>query len=110
MKKHTPGPWIVFDLGYGLGVCPESVTEALIPNVAASHNAICRIKPPRCHADNFDLEFEQQKADAKLIAAAPEMLAALRAIRDRDTEDSEGYDKAFELVINSIIKAEGDDK
>jgi hypothetical protein len=57
MSKHTPGPWEVFEDDYSIGV--ETPIGILF--------------------SDFD-NTENDEADARLIAAAPEMLEALKAV------------------------------
>lgn len=71
MNKFTPGPWVVaYQPSIGLTVKP-----------AEDGDSICRIHTLRMDRDH--------DANAKLIAAAPDLLSALEAviaIADRDTE------------------------
>lgn len=55
-SKHTPGPWIVKADGYSIGLPSDT-------GVIAETNTI----------------YERGKADAQLIAAAPDLLAMLKA-------------------------------
>jgi len=57
--KHTPGPWIIRD-----GSFIDAPTMTCLANVRAAHVA-----------DNFECQ-----ANAKLIAAAPDLLEALRSM------------------------------
>ena len=91
---HTPGPW-TYEIGRG-----------------------CKTISGRYHeiADTVGLDNElggQDEANARLIAAAPELLEALKAILDIDNppwghpghiDFNEGIEKARE----AIAKAEGD--
>ena len=56
--KHTPGPWEVFDSHSGIYILDS-----------AEQSAVCRLE--------WCLEAE---ANARLIAAAPELLAALKRL------------------------------
>ena len=58
-RKHTPGPWKVVD---HLNVVTDDDTEALIARV-----------------DDGDVSEHQAEGDAKLIAAAPDLLRACEA-------------------------------
>jgi len=60
MSKHTPGPWAVADVG-------EVV-------VCATGRTLCDVYSSPATGD------EQADADAHLIAAAPDMLAALELL------------------------------
>ena len=66
MSKHTLGPWVVRDIpSHDIYVGPAN-------NGGAPSIAIC----PR----KVSVDVEQQKANARLIAAAPLMLEALQAM------------------------------
>ena len=92
MSKHTPGPWHYEQKGGGLvGIFPSGIETA----VAFTRN---------------------NEADARLIAAAPDLLAALRyvyeyyapmTIFDDETGDT-GHDEAMEIVRAAIAKARGE--
>ena len=63
--KHTPGPWRVGTPGPN-GCCTVGTERGLMTAMVA-------------HSINEPDQAEQAKADAALIAAAPELLAALTA-------------------------------
>lgn len=65
MSAHTPGPWIV------------QQTKYRIPDVIAMGTKICGIDMSTDVPDHH----EAMLANAALIAAAPDMLAALRLAR-----------------------------
>jgi len=57
MTKHTPGPWAVND------------GQEVVADDGAGTRLLCR-----CHAGHY----EERSANARLIAAAPDLLAALK--------------------------------
>jgi hypothetical protein len=65
--KHTPGPWAANDDGLVLGNLDNYEGEAPLVCTCGS-------------ADDFNMEPDLHLANARLIAAAPDLLAALRAI------------------------------
>jgi len=68
--QHTPGPWAVTTVGSCHGIHP-----------AASDNErddICRVAPHNYHPDGWQAAKGEAEANARLIAAAPDLLAALR--------------------------------
>ena len=75
--KHTAGPWIVND---------TTVMDATGISV--------------CDVDG-ELSFDADKANAQLIAAAPEMLEALKAIETLTDIDETHTD----LLVNDIAEA-----
>lgn len=72
MTKHTKGPWRIGDVGMTI-FGPKSSQPAPV--------MIASLLPPTPRVNS-----EERKANAKLIAAAPDMLATLRAIA-ADCED-----------------------
>lgn len=83
MSKHTPGPW---------------------------HYYKCQCKNPVCNQHTISVQrsvgFEE--ADARLIAAAPEMLEALRAMLEVWGEDSAYGHASAEKARAAIAKVEGE--
>lgn len=68
---HTPGPWVVNETGCQLQICHESLTGDLIYDLRIA---------VICGDLNDGNDDDVLRADAALIAAAPDMLAALQAI------------------------------
>ena len=98
--KHTPGPWIVQESGFRASefviTTQQRQDESLVP--------ICEM----------DVDFDgrigiEQKANARLIAAAPDLLEALKACDEAMSYMSE-YDIPITLpaqVKAAIAKAIG---
>lgn len=94
MSKHTPGPWWLDDDGFiasGNGDTYETIAD------------------PHCS----DLDIDEREANARLIAAAPELLEALEELVEQ-CETAQGlsdynYGK-FDLVhaLKAISKARGE--
>ena len=67
MGQHTQGPWIInLDPRYPSEPCIDAVIDGVVWHVALCHNAA-------------GPEDGSAEANARLIAAAPELLATLRA-------------------------------
>jgi hypothetical protein len=84
MTQHTPGPWFAHNIGLGPnGEGPFTYPLGTDPDKAA--------------------------ANARLIAAAPDMLAALQAIAATSTEeDAETALGSIQMICRDIIaKAKG---
>lgn len=64
--RGTPGPWTIEPYG-------DDETPNLVIHRGETENRICFMATPGSHGDPAMIE-----ADAKLIAAAPDMLAALK--------------------------------
>jgi hypothetical protein len=91
MTKHTPGPWTLD--GHNL----SSVIRCTVPrgHPDAKHTCGDYETIAECGGDNW-------KANASLIAAAPDMLEALKAARD-----ALGANAARDAVDAAIAKATG---
>lgn len=95
MSKHTPGPWAISTDKFECGIAQ---------GVRSKNGSICQIN--WMVRKRAPLESE---ANARLIAAAPEMLEVLR-------EMAQPNNKAFItprmalLIDSAIAKAEGRDK
>lgn len=90
---HTPGPWSV-ELVAGL---PVIVAGRHRVGEAQVDGGIGRLKEPGVR--------EEVAANARLIAAAPEMLEALKAA-ERELQELESSDALF-MARAAIDKAEG---
>jgi len=89
--KHTPGPWRVANNGYYLEIRTTSEESAQIGDVCSS---------------KFWNDGKHAEANAKLIAAAPQMLEALRAImRDPPAWSTAAQSDAYDLAISAIAAA-----
>jgi hypothetical protein len=95
MSNHTPGPWAV-------GQTVNNFVQIVAPEyrtLTDADHVVCELREwrqPRCD-DN-----------AKLIAAAPELLAALKALLDAQVCRDGGKDCAVcEDAYAAIAKAEG---
>lgn len=87
--KHTPGPWKVFEHSW----CETSITAPDTPN------AICGLDINHATEESQESDEAQMAANARLIAAAPDLLEDLREAtatlrryealhRAKNTEDS----------------------
>jgi len=98
MTKHTPGPWTI-DETYALIVAPSHLMAGNDIEIAA------------CHAGRG----ADAKANAALIASAPEMLAAIKTLLDKSklVKDALGKLSVFcsietiQALETAIAKAEG---
>ena len=93
MTAHTPGPWNR-QKSYATFYVEARLPDGLIQEVAAIG--------PTQHT-------EQQEANAKLIAAAPDLLAALNAMMTHMGMDEDEWNKpTFDQARSAIAKATGD--
>ena len=76
--KHTPGPWCTHRCGFSSVYIEARVGGGMLQEVAC------------CGPTNEGSD--QQEANARLIAAAPELLDALRGLLALEEENLRGYD------------------
>lgn len=99
---HTPGPWSLPHFAQpGAGCkCGYILVEGHMGAVATVH-ASCESKDWQEHGDNPG--FDNCCANAKLIAAAPDLLAACqRMVNDSMFKD---HPEASQMAIDAIAKA-----
>lgn len=91
-STYTPGPWHVEKCG-----------------VRNKGGYICEMTRPTSfdgQAERYEMESAMRDADARMIAAAPDMLDALKAFPGF-TDDATVGDKWIEQMRAAIAKAEG---
>lgn len=89
--QHTPGPWQVFNAGHlGCGV-----TRRYCGDIA------------HCHGYDTNRSRAEELANARLIAAAPDMLAALRDLLAEVQAGGYPGRTALEAARAAIAKAAG---
>lgn len=102
-SKHTPGPWIVY--GRDINTNEVNICQSGITNIA-KRLQVANVLP----LPHYD---DKQAANARLIAAAPEMYEALKALRDEyarvvNTVDCVSHDwNGMYDVDAALAKAEG---
>ncbi len=90
MTQHTPGPWVATGFEGIVVNASDGLTLALAPGQPGN--------------------LPQMKANAALIAAAPDMLAALEAIMGESSRDDDDHDviATIQGICRAIIaKAKG---
>jgi hypothetical protein len=75
--NHTPGPWI---LGDENNQCCEVV-------LGCSHNLVVSLDRQDINTGKVVIERDEMLANARLIAAAPDLLAALQELYDIPDDD-----------------------
>ena len=107
-ETFTPGPWLIADYGNSHG---DADMLTVWVERAETHDT-CE-NPDICRVFQIDGDRSETKfANARLIAAAPELLAALRAVLAcpamcEDTAEPETI-KAYDLAMDAISKVEGE--
>lgn len=101
--KHTPGPWATDEA--------EHDQTHLPVKIKAGERTICTVWIDDAPVRDFNAE---QHANAKLIAAAPELLEACGLFVNYDSSDSDdgvlmmlNYEKARTAIFAAIAKATG---
>ena len=99
--KHTPGPWTVGETRRYKHSGGIDGTEVAVHYGPAGNRGNC-IAFAYGHGASGDAE-----ADARLIAAAPDLLAALMMVLD-DPQALDGRPRTAECVRSAIAKATGE--
>ena len=86
MGQHTQGPWIVgLDPQYPNEPCIDAVIDGVVWHIALCHNAV--------GPDDGSAE-----ANARLIAAAPELLATVKDALPLLSADRSRYEAAMSVL------------
>lgn len=102
MTKHTPGPWVVHE---GDEIDIRSANPADLAQ-APIYYCIAENIGGHVHGENFD-DYSEVEANARLIAAAPELLEALESFPGFlcGTESGDAW---IEQMRAAIAKARGE--
>ncbi len=90
MPKHTPGPWKIKD---------DFAKTAI--NTEKKH--IAMVNYWKCQ-DESCISDEEHEANARLIAAAPELLEVLMEVRDHAQDDAPAMWERVDAVIAKALK------
>ena len=117
MSKHTEGPWRV-GLDYGIGVGPDDdfLMVAARPKIMAALVAAMSGELPEAIALMEEAESPEYEANARLIAAAPDLLDFAQMVKERaDAQRRSGdryitlsFGQDYETLCAAIAKAKGD--
>jgi len=98
--KHTPGPWEIVQSDHGIVVCTESSKTRYGASRYAAIGGFERSDPQ---------QLAEALANARLIAAAPDLLEALQILFERANRNS--IDPfALQQAVDAITKATGETK
>lgn len=108
--KHTPGPWVAEDPGYNTKSSLAG-NPILIQGPVDKESFGEELASLRLWSDHNE-QNEQQRANARLIAAAPELLEAAKLAlaalqREIDITDNEFHPATMRILKAAIAKAEG---
>ena len=101
MSEHTPGPWDAFGAPGDQWIPKQGSLEAAPGlSIGSAHHT-----EPICRVNGYLLPLE---SNARLITAAPEMLAALEAyLKDFACVEAGCHMKSYDLARAAIAKAKG---
>ena len=94
---HTPGPWSVTENLFGNTVSYEVYSNVETKSGKGGYTRICQVTP------------RDQKSNARLISAAPEILEALETMVEMVEMDRFLQDYAMEIAREAIKKARGEE-
>ena len=101
--KYTPGPWATWDMDefgwHGFATCWGETQQDCRLSIAA-------VRPGRSHIEHRD-NYHEQVANARLIAAAPDMLEALKALIGDPAHDGKLVSGRVKMAADAISKATG---
>lgn len=108
MSAHTPGPWVA-EMQYGENDtdCGWELQEQRAVDDFTYRGAVCRITDAE-HIQGITKA--ERDANARLIAAAPDLLAAARAymrVCPADEDTTHAFQEATDALRAAIAKAEG---
>lgn len=115
-EKHTPGPWVIgFHDGTGSGAEEDSGAYVTVPTHPTTSDAET-ILVVRGGTNDWGGAVgvvgrtqAEKEANARLIAAAPDLLEALNKITDQMDRNRGRCDVAtYNLACDAIEKAEGE--
>jgi hypothetical protein len=103
MSKHTPGPW-----AYALEHGPNITEPPRITTVARCASYVIGL-PSESPGGNYrdGDPCGDEEADARLIAAAPDLLAALEFLDGCSAPMTSQQDECWKLVRSALAKARG---
>ena len=108
--QHTPGPWTPFILDKPLSEIPTYVEKCIAAGTGEEFFFVAAEMPDGavdvCHVGNGP----RREANARLIAAAPELLAALKVVTAHLASQpprNQGWNAALNMAEAAIAKAEG---
>jgi len=114
-QKHTPGPWIA-DLRTGcFAILKQTDKRTCLSGADDDAIAFQKGRGKESSPGAYRYLTDEQEANARLIAAAPELLAALEAAREfivtaitRGEVKMQKYEDVRDAIENAIRKAKGE--
>jgi len=100
-SKHTPGPWKIGIAKNQNNALAVFDSRAEVGNNPKDHRCICIVTEP-------EMADKEDEANAALIAAAPDLLKALKALAGLEAwiQDRELKEMFQKRVYSAIAKAE----
>lgn len=101
MSAHTPGPWGISKDGYGVYYVNPRIEAGEDIDDPQHDSVIARVDGGAVDPAFFGMDDDTMRANASLIAAAPELLAALTDLR----EACAGAYKAGRIPAEPFVRA-----
>jgi hypothetical protein len=104
MKEHTPGPWVLNTEWLG----DDLPNHIPVSSKKGQHLALAQVVWSMEDDTNSGVNSPTCEANARLIAAAPELLEALKTLLEREWQDDDGDEsltKARQQAQAAIAKA-----
>lgn len=105
-EKHTPKPWILGEYDAALGY------DCMTGGVKAGPVYLDGARYGQGPGEDIEPDqLERMMADGRLIAAAPDLLEALKGVEpylEEDPDDDGDYNERVRAVRAAIAKARGD--
>ena len=102
MQKHTKGPWVIGQESTDLMACPEGGRFHAIDAPAGNHYALAVVVTQLSNDYPKGSRCEQLMANARLIAAAPELLAALMGMDEALCRNNDTIEDRHQTRLNLI--------
>jgi len=99
--KHTPGPWVAEKDGYSV-VTTATVAANRVHGYGSGPDFVCSLNDGEYHEYS---DAAEQLANARLISAAPDLLAVARAWIEYLDADEAGDGRTEELLLHAIRAA-----
>lgn len=105
MNKHTPGPWIVGSYDF---LDQQVYIDAPSGDPDIGYKSWEGVAIAYGCEESPSKGLEKAKANAMLIAAAPDLLEALERVMRGDGDDYQLDHHSYEIVRSAIAKAKGE--
>jgi hypothetical protein len=103
-QTHTPGPWEASATGAYVITRAPNLRPNRTHGYGCGNNHVCDLNDHEYHEYS---DIAEQQANARLIAAAPDLLAAVKGLVAKSTDIDGDWSQEWRLALDAIAKAEG---